>query len=128
MASDDGALQQPDGCFPRINGGMIQTQAYHGMIVSLVGKVIAPDTIQAADGTNVHVMTDQLAEGSLMVNPDLVVEIMGMVIDQTTITAFVLRELSSDMDLNLYNKLVVMMQQPKFTQYFDSGMVMGPTN
>jgi hypothetical protein len=39
--------------------------------------------------------------------------------------AFVCRELSSDMDMNLYNKLIVMMQQPKFVQYFDSGAVMG---
>jgi hypothetical protein len=72
--AEDGP-QQPDGCFPRVNGGMIQTSPhlYNGKIVSLVGKVVAPDTIQTSDGTNVHVITDQLNEGTLMVNPDLAV-------------------------------------------------------
>jgi hypothetical protein len=66
---------QPDGCFPRVNGGMIQSapEVYGGKIISVVGKVVGPDTIQTSDGSVVTVITDQLPEGTLIVNPDLVV-------------------------------------------------------
>jgi hypothetical protein len=90
IMADEGGPQFAEGCFPRINGGMLQTRAYNGMIVSLVGKVIAGDTMQTADGTNVHVATDQLAEGTLMVNPDLVVELMALVMDETSVTVSIL--------------------------------------
>ncbi|KAG7359108.1 replication factor A [Nitzschia inconspicua] len=123
---------QPDGSFPRINGGMMQKDfRYVGKLVSLVGRVTEPNKLLTADGTLVNVDTESLQE-TLIVNPDLCVEIMGAVSDATTITAFVCRELSTDMDLNMYNNLIVMMQQPKYAQYFGTSMMgvgaAAPTN
>ncbi|KAG7355065.1 replication factor A [Nitzschia inconspicua] len=123
---------QPDGSFPRINGGMMQKDLrYAGKLVSLVGRVTEPNKLLTADGTLVNVDTEPLQDGTLMVNPDLCVEIMGAVSDATTISAFVCRELSTDMDLNMYNNLIVMMQQPKYAQYFGTSMMgvgAAPTN
>jgi hypothetical protein len=77
----------PEGSFPRINGGMMQKDPrFTGNLVSLVGKVTQPNTLQTADGTLVHIDTDALADAPPMVNPDLCVEIMGLVANPTTIT------------------------------------------
>eukprot|EP00529_Nitzschia_sp_RCC80_P034824 CAMPEP_0113515042 /NCGR_PEP_ID=MMETSP0014_2-20120614/40727_1 /TAXON_ID=2857 /ORGANISM="Nitzschia sp." /LENGTH=113 /DNA_ID=CAMNT_0000411571 /DNA_START=78 /DNA_END=419 /DNA_ORIENTATION=+ /assembly_acc=CAM_ASM_000159 len=103
--------------FPRINGGMIQSGQFTGQLVSLVGKLVSHDKIQAADGTVVTLSTEQMNEQPI-VNPDMVVEIMGQPSDETTFTGFVIRELSSDMDLGLYNDVITMMQTPKFVPYF----------
>jgi hypothetical protein len=80
--------EQPDGCYPRVNGGMMQRdQRFGGKIVSLVGKVIQPNTLQTADGTLVNINLETLHDTTLvMVNPDLCIEIVGMVSDPTTIT------------------------------------------
>ena len=83
--TDAAPPQQADGCFPRVNGEMIQSRAYNQMIVSLVGKVIANSQILSADGTIVNVITDQIPDGALIVNPDMVIELMGQVVDETTI-------------------------------------------
>lgn len=88
--------EQLDGCFPRINGGMMQrdTQRFVGKLVSLVGKVTAPNTLQTADGTMVNIDVDQMTDTTLMiVNPDLVIEIMGMVTDATTFAVSVIYRL-----------------------------------
>ena len=71
--------------FPRINGGMIQSGQFTGQLVSLVGKLVSHDKIQAADGTVVTLVTDQMNEQPI-VNPDMVVEIMGQPSDETTFT------------------------------------------
>jgi hypothetical protein len=80
--------EQPDGCYPRINGGMMQRdQQFAGKIVSLVGKVTQPNTLQTADGTLVNVNVATLHDASpMMVNPDFCIEIVGVVSDPTTIT------------------------------------------
>lgn len=76
-----------DGAFPRINGGMMQKDMrYIEQLVSLVGKVIAPNKLQTADGTVVDIDCGQLSDGGPMVNPDLSVEIMGLVANATTIS------------------------------------------
>ena len=77
--------EQDDGCYPRVNGGMIQTNQYNGAIVSVVGKVTSPSTLQTADGINITLQTDDLPDG-LLVNPDLCIEIIGSVIDATMVT------------------------------------------
>lgn len=71
--------------FPRVNGGMIQSGRYNNGLVSLVGKMLAHDKLQAADGTIVHMTTEAMAEPP-MVNPDMVVEVMGTPTDETTFT------------------------------------------
>lgn len=118
--------EQKDGSYPRVNGGMIQTQQYTGMIVSVVGKMIGQDTLETADGTKIALSCEYLQD-PLVVNPDMPVEIIGNVVDATSVTAFVARELSTDMDLNLYNQMITIQQSQKFAQYF-SETVMGATN
>jgi len=117
-----------DGAYPRVNGGMLQSGRFTNQIVSLVGQVTAHDTIRTADGSSVQVITDQIADddddeeggngGGLVVDPNMVVEIMGQAAGPTAITAFVRRELGTDMDLGLYNQLITMQQQDKYAQYF----------
>jgi hypothetical protein len=76
---------QKDGCYPRLNGAMIQSQQYNGMVASVVGKLINSTTLQAADGTNLTLGTDYLQDG-LVNNPDMCVEIIGQVVDATSMT------------------------------------------
>ena len=76
--------EQKDGCYPRVNGAMIQSQQYNGMIVSIVGKLVGNDTLQAADGTSITLSTDVLQDG-LVQNPDMCVEIIGQVTDATNV-------------------------------------------
>ena len=75
---------QEDGSYPRINGAMLQSQQYNGLIVSAVGKVVGPNTLLAADGTNITLDTDNVTE-ALVVHPDRCVEIIGNAQDATTI-------------------------------------------
>eukprot|EP00536_Pseudo-nitzschia_multiseries_P005823 jgi/Psemu1/318736/estExt_fgenesh1_pm.C_1160009 len=115
-----------DGAFPRVNGGMLQSGRFTNQIVSLVGQVTTHDTIRTADGSSVHVITEHLTgdeeggtgSGGLVVDPNMAIEIMGQASGPTEITAFILRELGTDMDLSLYNQLITMQQQDKYAQYF----------
>jgi hypothetical protein len=75
---------QEDGAYPRINGAMLQSQQYNGMLVSVVGHVTGHNTLQAADGVTITLDTDSIAE-ALLVNPDMAVEIIGVAQDATTI-------------------------------------------
>lgn len=75
---------QVDGAYPRINGAMLQTQQYNGMIVSAVGHIVGPNTLRAADGTNITLDTENIAE-ALVVNPGMCVEIIGSAQDATTL-------------------------------------------
>ncbi|KAL3918685.1 MAG: hypothetical protein SGILL_004120 [Bacillariaceae sp.] len=116
-------MAQPNGVYPRLNGGMMQTGQYQNLIVSLVGKVTAVNTLTAADGSTVTVDVDQLGDTRLMmVNEDRVIEIIGMVANPTTLTAFVCRDLGNDMDMQLYNTMIQMIQQPKYQPYFGKQM------
>jgi hypothetical protein len=77
--------EQREGCYPRVNGEMVQSQKYNGAIVSILGKLVTVDTLQASDGTSVSVDTSQI-EGGLVNNPDMVVEMIGQVADATNVT------------------------------------------
>ena len=77
-------MAQKDGCYPRVNGTMLQSLQFDGMIVSLVGKLIGPGHFQASDGTNVSLDTSQMEE--IAPNPDMVIEIIGQVADSTNVT------------------------------------------
>mmetsp|Transcript_21485 Transcript_21485/g.48372 ORF Transcript_21485/g.48372 Transcript_21485/m.48372 type:complete len:137 (+) Transcript_21485:537-947(+) len=114
-----GANKQLDGAFPRINGGMLQSERFAGKIVSLVGNIVSHDTMKTADGSEVRVDSGALQDSDgLMVDPNLSVEIMGCPTGPTEIQAYVIRELGTDMDLSLYNKMIEMQQQDKYAQYF----------
>lgn len=68
---------------------MLQTQQYTDMLVSVVGKLVGPTTLQACDGTNITLNTESAQEG-LVVNPDLSIEIMGTAVDATTVMVRIL--------------------------------------
>jgi len=83
------APSQPDGAFARINGGMLQSGKFTNQIVSLMGNIIAHDTIRSADGSEVRIVTEHLADtdsGGLIVDPNKAVEIMGQASGPTEIT------------------------------------------
>ena len=84
------APAQPDGAFARINGGMLQSGKFVNQIVSLVGNVTAHDTIRTADGSEVKISAEHLAEaegsGGLIVDPNKAIEIMGQASGPTEIT------------------------------------------
>eukprot|EP00934_Nitzschia_sp_Nitz4_P004899 Nitzschia sp. Nitz4//scaffold124_size66437//18478//18897//NITZ4_006107-RA/size66437-processed-gene-0.83-mRNA-1//1//CDS//3329534540//4889//frame0 len=110
---------QEDGGYPRINGKMLQTGNYNGMIVSAVGKVVAANMLEAADGTSITLDASQAVE-PLVVNAEMYVEIIGSVDDATTITAFISRELSADMDMTTYNKMIELQQSGQYSHYFQN--------
>ena len=83
-------MAQKDGCYPRVNGTMLQSLQYDGMIVSLVGKLIGPGHFQASDGTNVSLSMDFL-EGYHF-NPDMAVEIIIIKTDCAGGATFVTNE------------------------------------
>eukprot|EP00535_Pseudo-nitzschia_heimii_P005508 CAMPEP_0197185046 /NCGR_PEP_ID=MMETSP1423-20130617/11110_1 /TAXON_ID=476441 /ORGANISM="Pseudo-nitzschia heimii, Strain UNC1101" /LENGTH=136 /DNA_ID=CAMNT_0042636009 /DNA_START=66 /DNA_END=476 /DNA_ORIENTATION=+ len=122
----DGEAEGPapiDGAFVRVNGGMLQSGKFTNQIVSLVGNITAHDTIRTADGSEIRIATEALAEtdsGGLIVDPNKAVEIMGQPSGPNEITAFIWRDLG-EMDLSLYNKLIAMQQQDKYLQYFSPG-------
>ena len=76
-------MAQKEGCYPRVNGTMLLSNQYNGMIVSLVGKVVSHGNLQASDGTNVSLSMDFL-EGYHF-NPDMAVEIIGHVENETNV-------------------------------------------
>ncbi len=83
------APSQPDGAFARINGGMLQSGKFANQIVSLVGNITAHDTIRTADGSEVKIFTEHLAEAEgsgLIVDPNKAIEIMGQASGLTEIT------------------------------------------
>ena len=88
--NDDDGGGAADGFFNRVNGGMIQSGKYADQIVSLIGQIIAHNTIRTADGSTVTINTENLADenetgGGLIVNPHVCVEIMGQVTGATEI-------------------------------------------
>ena len=77
-------MAQKEGCYPRVNGTMLKSLQYDGLIVSLVGKLISPGHFQASDGTNVTMDMSQMEE--IAPNPDMVIEIIAQVSDSTNVT------------------------------------------
>ena len=78
-----------DGAFARVNGGMLRSGKFSNQIVSLVGNITAHDTIRTADGAEVRIATEALAEtdsGGLIVDPNRAVEIMGQPAGPSEIT------------------------------------------
>jgi len=76
--------QPEEGVYPRINGSMLQTQQFSGQLVSAVGYVTGPNTLQAADGVSISLDTDSIAE-PLLIQPGVAVEIIGIAYDATTV-------------------------------------------
>mmetsp|Transcript_6458 Transcript_6458/g.9411 ORF Transcript_6458/g.9411 Transcript_6458/m.9411 type:complete len:120 (+) Transcript_6458:158-517(+) len=111
--------QQEDGYYPRLNSSMINSGNYTGMIVSVVGNVIANDgqtaTVKCADGNNARVFVDpDFFAGS----PNCAVEVIGAVNEDRTLQHFVTRELGIDFDLSVYNQMIVLQQDPKYSHIF----------
>ena len=86
---EEQAPGQPDGAFCRINGGMLQSGKFVNQIVSLVGNITAHDTMRTADGSEVKIATEHLADADgngLIVDPNKAIEIMGQASGPTEIT------------------------------------------
>ncbi|KAI2492371.1 Replication factor A protein 3 [Fragilaria crotonensis] len=89
---------QPDGSYPRLNGKLMESGRCANMIVSVV--LCEPDA--------------QVQLGSIY-------ELVGHANSDGTLQLFVTRELSVDMDLEIYNRMIVEVQHnPKFVDYFPS--------
>jgi hypothetical protein len=79
----------PDGAFARVNGGMLQSGKFSNQIVSLVGNITAHDTVRTADGSEVRIVSEHLAEsdsGALIVDPNNTIELMGQASGPTELT------------------------------------------
>eukprot|EP00568_Trieres_chinensis_P007044 CAMPEP_0183308816 /NCGR_PEP_ID=MMETSP0160_2-20130417/22522_1 /TAXON_ID=2839 ORGANISM="Odontella Sinensis, Strain Grunow 1884" /NCGR_SAMPLE_ID=MMETSP0160_2 /ASSEMBLY_ACC=CAM_ASM_000250 /LENGTH=117 /DNA_ID=CAMNT_0025472719 /DNA_START=58 /DNA_END=411 /DNA_ORIENTATION=+ len=110
--------QQEDGYYPRLNSSLLSSGRHAGMIVSLVGKVASSDGSVArflcADGGVVRV----LVEPDFSVGPNVAVEVVGAANEDGTVQHFVTRELGSDFDLDVYNKMLEVQHDPRFAEYF----------
>jgi hypothetical protein len=72
-----------DGCFSRVNGAMLQAgHVPAGTLVSLVGKVQpGGSSLLACDQQVVPLDTEQMDQALADKSPDMVVEIVGSVLD-----------------------------------------------
>ena len=82
-------MAQADGCYPRVNAGMLQSGQFGGLLVSIVGKVLMggnADTVQfqTSDGGNITLVTDQMEGGLFQQDPNMVIEIIGSVSDDSS--------------------------------------------
>lgn len=85
------ASPQADGCYPRVNAGMVSTGQFTGMLVSIVGRVQSGGsaeqaTLQSSDQTSITLSTADMEGGLFQHDPEMVVEIIGAVQDESTIT------------------------------------------
>ncbi|EEC47783.1 predicted protein [Phaeodactylum tricornutum CCAP 1055/1] len=117
--------EQPQGSYPRINGKMLQSGVYNDQLVSLMGRFVSmpnPDatvSFQCADQVVVTLSTEHAEVPPLDMIDGPVVEIVGQVATgQDPLMMFVVRELSKDLDLDVYNQMIEVQQNPKFQNYF----------
>jgi len=125
--------QQEDGCFPRLNGALIQSGKFDSAIVSVVGKFIpskATDgtlSFRCADNVEIVINPEQMMESpQLDFHDGPVVEVVGQV-SNGMLAAFVTRTISKDFDLDVYNKLLDVLHNQKFKQYFGTPFPNGST-
>ncbi|GAX17611.1 hypothetical protein FisN_18Lh266 [Fistulifera solaris] len=108
---------QPDGYYPRVNAATLGQHV--DMIVSVVGKIASPVgsivQMQCADGGMIHLSTEH-GDLPIDLSSEMVVEVIGQVNSPQEVALFVTRELSTDTDLETYNRML--MVQAKFPQYF----------
>jgi hypothetical protein len=68
--------EQEQGCYPRLNGAMLQSGAFANQIVSVVGVVASFDgfnlQVKAADGITVSCLADEVTA-----TPGTIVEAIG---------------------------------------------------
>ncbi|CAB9517685.1 expressed unknown protein [Seminavis robusta] len=113
-----------DGFFHRLNAAMLQTGNYSGQLSSFVGKVknlqLGNQTLEfeACDGGIINMDLSSAEMPEQEIAGDLVWEVMGIPDENNGVTLFVMRELSSDTKLDLYNKMLPVLHNPKFANYF----------
>uniref|UniRef100_A0A7S2RCY3 Replication factor A protein 3 n=1 Tax=Eucampia antarctica TaxID=49252 RepID=A0A7S2RCY3_9STRA len=109
---------QPDGWYSRVNSSMIQSGNHKNLIVSIAG------TLESTDGTIVNVRSVDKGSIPIQVEPDFEfqqgknVEIIGSVSEQNSVQSFVVRDMGSDFDPEIYNEMIQMQQDPKYAEYF----------
>ena len=72
-----------DGCFPRLNASLLRQGSFNDCLASFVGKMESHNTFRCCDGGTIT-LTD-VAFDMDEVEKDMVVEIMGQTIDQSTV-------------------------------------------
>uniref|UniRef100_A0A7R9WU07 Replication protein A 14 kDa subunit n=1 Tax=Craspedostauros australis TaxID=1486917 RepID=A0A7R9WU07_9STRA len=112
-----------DGVYPRVDKAMLETGQYTESLVSLVGTVAAGGTkeqvqLNASDGAAVFLDTTQVETPLCEVAPEMVLEIIGHVQADGSVMAFVSRELGTDMDLVVYNKMIKLQMDPAYAACF----------
>jgi hypothetical protein len=115
------STNQEDGCYPRLNATMLQSGQHVNMIASLIGTVESCDgqiaAIKCGDGQTARVAVDP----TFVFPPGKTIECIGAVTENGELQLFVTREMSSDFDMEIYNKMITDVQQnPKFSEYFVS--------
>mmetsp|Transcript_2461 Transcript_2461/g.5670 ORF Transcript_2461/g.5670 Transcript_2461/m.5670 type:complete len:118 (-) Transcript_2461:233-586(-) len=114
--------QQEDGYYPRINSTMLMPGQHSGMIVSIVGTIEACDgqfaTVKCADGGQARFQVDP----SFAQPPGTTLELVGAVMEGNVVQLFITRDMGSDFDMDVYNKMITEVQaNPKFAEYFSPG-------
>jgi len=110
---------QEDGYYPRLNGQMIESGKFNGLIVSVVGIVQSHNgssaTIQCADKRTATIVVDP--EASLALGVPL--EVVGFLPpDGPVVEHFINRKLGDEFDLDVYNQMIAVQHNPKFSAYF----------
>lgn len=140
-------MSVPDGCYPRLNAALCLSNQYDGALISVVGRFHGhAQQFQCSDGGTISLNTDHIEQPSSIdaSGQGMVVELVGQwmegrlvvssvmmehsFMDRRTIPftnslfrlqVFVVRELSKDMDLGVYEKMIQVQQHPKYQHYFD---------
>ncbi|GKY98293.1 hypothetical protein MPSEU_000786900 [Mayamaea pseudoterrestris] len=114
----------PEGCFVRVNAAMLLSQKIDAsLIVSVVGRYFKSSTqFQCSDGGTIALSTQYIEPpADLDVSGQgMVMEMVGQYADNA-LTVFVVRELSPDVDLSVYEKMIEVQHHPKYQQYFYLG-------
>lgn len=114
--------EQEQGCYPRLNGAMLQSGAFANQIVSVVGVVVSFDgvtlQIKASDGIVVLCLADEVTA-----IPGTVIEAIGANGEDGTLQLFVTREFQGGADMEVYNRMIKeVILNPKFSEYFGSSL------
>lgn len=108
-----------DGAFARLNSTMLNSFAL-GQMFSIVGTIESCDgqtlVVKSCDQGHVTFNVDEVFQ---MPGPGRVVEVMGMKMEDGTITGFIARDIgpSEGFDMSLYNDLITHIM-PKFPEPF----------
>mmetsp|Transcript_48485 Transcript_48485/g.58504 ORF Transcript_48485/g.58504 Transcript_48485/m.58504 type:complete len:120 (+) Transcript_48485:135-494(+) len=114
--------QQEDGQYPRVNSQNLRNHP-SGTIISLVGKVISNDgqvacmqTGEEGGNGNVRVMIEPDSFSGKSTHS--VLEVVGCLNEDMTITHFINRDMGEDFDLSVYDQMIRLQSDSKYAHIF----------